>query len=290
MKILIYGAGVIGSLYGALLDKAGFDVSIYARNQRLEALRLVGLLYYWHGKVNKASGIKVIAELKKTDCYDFIFLAVRENQLYKALSELKTVKGDIVTLVNSIGDYCQWEEICGAGRIVPAFPGAGGSIHEDILDASLTPAIVQPTTFGEISGRKTTRTKKLKHILRKAKIPFQEVKDMHLWQICHLAMVVPIADAYYEAKVPETAGNDRYLMRRTAMQLKRNFADVRRKNGALSPAKMNLIRLCPIPVMTGILSGVFNSAFGKKFMYEHSMKAPEEMLELHRQFYEYICN
>ena len=22
---------------------------------------------------------------------------------------------------------------------------------------------------------------------------------MHMWQLCHLAMVVPIADAYYEA-------------------------------------------------------------------------------------------
>ena len=26
---------------------------------------------------------------------------------------------------------------------------------------------------------------------------------MHLWQLCHLAMVVPIADAYYELDDPE---------------------------------------------------------------------------------------
>ena len=26
---------------------------------------------------------------------------------------------------------------------------------------------------------------------------------MHLWQLCHLAMVVPIADAYYESDDPE---------------------------------------------------------------------------------------
>lgn len=29
---------------------------------------------------------------------------------------------------------------------------------------------------------------------------------MHMWQLCHLAMVVPIADAYYEADCPEKAG------------------------------------------------------------------------------------
>ena len=29
MRILIFGAGVIGSLYGALLAEAGYDVSVY---------------------------------------------------------------------------------------------------------------------------------------------------------------------------------------------------------------------------------------------------------------------
>ena len=38
MRILIFGAGVIGSLYGARLAEAGYDVSIYARGRRLESL------------------------------------------------------------------------------------------------------------------------------------------------------------------------------------------------------------------------------------------------------------
>ena len=45
MRILIYGAGVIGSLYAALFAKTGYDVSIYARGKRLEALQTKGLLY-----------------------------------------------------------------------------------------------------------------------------------------------------------------------------------------------------------------------------------------------------
>ena len=38
MRILIYGAGVSGSLYAALLAEAGYDTNIYARGKRLEAL------------------------------------------------------------------------------------------------------------------------------------------------------------------------------------------------------------------------------------------------------------
>ena len=36
-------------------------------------------------------------------------------------------------------------------RILPAFPGASGSINNDgIIDAALTPRMIQPTTFAEI--------------------------------------------------------------------------------------------------------------------------------------------
>ena len=32
----------------------------------------------------------------------------------------------------------------------------------------------------------------------------------------------------------------------------------------------------------------FGSSFGDKFMYQHAMKAPDEMRELHKQFYAYM--
>ena len=54
MRILVFGAGVIGSLYGALLAEAGYDVSVYARGRRLESLTRDGLLYKRKGKIRKA--------------------------------------------------------------------------------------------------------------------------------------------------------------------------------------------------------------------------------------------
>ena len=44
VRILIFGAGVIGSLYGALLAEAGYEVSVYARGRRLESMSQDGLL------------------------------------------------------------------------------------------------------------------------------------------------------------------------------------------------------------------------------------------------------
>lgn len=288
MKLLIYGAGVIGSLYAALFGEAGYNVTVYARGRRLELLESKGLLYLQKGKIKRAD-VKIISKLLDDDIYDFIFLSVRENQLYEAFEELKTNKsGCIVTLVNSIDDYGKWENICGKGRILPAFPGAGGSIKEDVLDADLTPRVVQSTTFAEISGKITDRVKKLSKLMEKSHIPYQVVEDMHKWQLCHLAMVVPIADAYYEAKFPKMAGKELKLMLKTAKRLKRNFHFLKSHIGKLSPNKMYLFLFIPMPILTMALSLIFCSSFGDKFMYQHSVKAPDEMRQLHKQFYTYV--
>ena len=289
MRILIYGAGVIGSLYAALLAEAGYDTSIYARGKRLEVLKNNGLLYKKNQDLIKAE-TKILGEVSNDDIYDFVLLTVRENQLYEALTELKNNKSNtIVTMVNSLDSYRKWEDIVGTGRILPAFPGVGGSINEDgILDASLTPRIIQPTTFAEISGNETKRTKQFSKILRHAHIPYQKVMDMHMWQLCHLALVVPIADAYYEADCPEKAGKEWKIMRKTAGRMKRNFIFLRKQKGKLSPWKMNIFRFVPLPIMALMLAVAFESSFGDKFMYQHAMKAPDEMRELHRQFYAYM--
>lgn len=288
MRLLIYGAGVIGSLYAVLFKEAGYDTTIYARGHRLDILQNQGLLYKKNNKIKKID-IIVLDQLNDDDMYDFIFLTVRENQLYQALIELKSNKSKtIITMVNSLDNYEIWENIVGKGRIMPAFPGAGGTITNGTLDASLTPRFIQPTTFSEISGKKTKRAEQLSQIFKHTHIPFQQVNDMHIWQLCHLGMVVPLADAYYQTEHPESVGQDKVIMKKTARELKDNFKILYDNLHTLSPYKMNIFRILPMPILTYILSQTYKSRFGYTFMYQHAMKAPDEMRELHNQFYSYI--
>lgn len=54
----------------------------------------------------KKVDIKIIDHLQDNDIYDFIFLTVRENQLYQALKELKSNKSKtIITMVNTLDNY-----------------------------------------------------------------------------------------------------------------------------------------------------------------------------------------
>ena len=51
---------------------------------------------------------------------------------------------------------------------------------------------------------------------------------------------------------------------------------------------MNIFRFLPLPFLAIMLVVTFGSSFGDKFIYQHAMKAPDEMRELHKQFYAYI--
>lgn len=288
MRVLIYGAGVIGSLYAALFSEAGVDTSVYARGARLETLRRSGLRYEKNGAVC-AANVCVLDTLHLGDIYDFIFLTVRENQLHEALAQLRENQSPcVVTMVNSIENYDIWEQLCGNGRILPAFPGAGGGFENGVLHAALTPRFIQPTTFGILSSKQEPDAKRLKALFKRAKIPHQQVKDMHAWQLCHLAMVVPIADAYYEADDPANAGADQTVMAYTARALRDNFRALARNGVHLSPAKMQMFRFLPPFLLRPALKITFQSRFGDVFMYRHAVKAPDEMWQLHEQFYAYL--
>lgn len=72
MRILIYGTGVIGSLYAALFKEAGYDTTIYARGHRLDILQNKGLLYKKNNLIKKID-VRVLDQLQDNDGYDFIF-------------------------------------------------------------------------------------------------------------------------------------------------------------------------------------------------------------------------
>ncbi len=287
LRILIYGAGIIGSLYAVKFAEAGHAVSVYARGKRLKELKQSGLRYLEKTEVRTVE-VSVIDTLLNDDIYDFIFLTVRGDQVKAALQELGGNNSQtIVTMVNTIENQKSWEVLCGKGRILPAFPGAGGGWKNDVLDAALTPSLIQPTTFGEFGRAETERTKKLAELFRSCRIPYQIVPDMHAWQISHLGMVVPLADAYYLTAQPELVYKDKKIMQKTAMDIRTNFRKIY-KMGMLSPAKFHLVRLCPLWILTPILTAVFRSRFADIFMYPHAMKAPEEMRQLHKAFYQVV--
>ena len=92
-RILIYGAGAIGSLYAVLFWTAGYDVSVYARGSRQKELKKKGLLYQKKHQVRRAD-VHVMDRLDDDDIYDFIFLTMRGDQA-EAVREMKVLHNEL---------------------------------------------------------------------------------------------------------------------------------------------------------------------------------------------------
>ena len=102
------------------------------------------------------------------------FVTVRYEQIESALKKVKDIQCEnIVTIVNNPNGYDKWESIGGKGRIIPAFPGAGGKIENGILDFKITPRFIQSTTFGELNGKISERIEHLKNIFKNQKFLIQ---------------------------------------------------------------------------------------------------------------------
>ena len=90
MKILVYGAGVLGCNLARNLFHAGKDVTLLARGKWAEEIRRNGLQIRDKFLLRTSvSRIPVVTELKPEEIYDVIFVVLRYTQLDSALDTLR---------------------------------------------------------------------------------------------------------------------------------------------------------------------------------------------------------
>ena len=107
MKFLIAGAGAIGAYIGALMARAGEDVTLFARGPHLRAMQERGV------KVKSVDGDfearpKVIGSLNEAGPVDVIFLGVKAHALPQLAPQLKPLLGEDTTVVSTQNGVPWW--------------------------------------------------------------------------------------------------------------------------------------------------------------------------------------
>jgi 2-dehydropantoate 2-reductase len=284
MKVLVFGAGVIGSLYAVRFSSAGFDVALLARGKRLEALREKGLLYDEKGSVKKAP-IKIINELRDDDIYDYIFVTVRYEQVESALITLeKNQSKNIVTLTNAI-QYSRWIKIIG-DKLIPGFPGAGGDIKEDILYAKIGSKNVQGTIFGEINGEITERVKNLSKVFETAGIPFEIAKNIQAFHITHAAVTMAMKHFYTgNGMVDIQTAKTAKILKSIATDIKNNIRIIENAGIPVTPQKIGMVKKIPEFLFSLAFYIMLNIGFTRDVLFgNHSYNAKNEILLLDSDF------
>jgi len=201
MKILVFGAGVLGSLYAAKLSEAGHDVAVLARGKRLNDIRAHGLvLEDVQTKRRTVVTARVVDLLDPEDRYDLVLVVVRQEQLPGVLPALAASRSTPCVLFfgNNASRSQELTDALGPDRVVLGFPGASGTIGSDSTVRYLL-IKQQSTTIGELSGEHTPRLEEIAGPLRQSGFPTAVSAHMDSWLTTHALFVTAIATAIYVA-------------------------------------------------------------------------------------------
>ena len=101
MKVLIYGAGVIGGQLCHALCACGNDVTVIARGTWAEILRTEGLRIRHYIQRKDTTDRPRVLEAPDEDRYDIVFAVMQYRQMEKILPDLARINSPIVVLTGN---------------------------------------------------------------------------------------------------------------------------------------------------------------------------------------------
>ena len=283
MRILVLGAGVIGSVYAGKLLEAGHEVVLLARGSRLADLQSHGLLLEdAESRIRIAQPVVVLSELASDDHFDLVLVPVRSEQLVSTLAVLTAMTdGSDVLFFGNTGDHGAELAAALGERALFGFPAAGGTRDGPTIKYVLIRQ--QKTMLGEPDGTTTSRIRRLQHVLDGTGFPTLISADIHAWLLGHAAFVVPIAFALYRAGIdaPRLAA-DPATMRLMVLATREAFSALRATGNEEIPTNLRALYRLPTVLVIAYWRRVLNGPRGELWFGAHSRAAPEEMHTLAR--------
>ncbi|HZU29631.1 MAG TPA: 2-dehydropantoate 2-reductase, partial [Candidatus Angelobacter sp.] len=107
MKFLIVGAGAVGAYMGALMSRAGYDVTMHARGPHLKAMQEKGVRVI-SSDDDFVAHPRLVADLKDAGQMDVVFLCVKAHGLPPLVGQLAPVLGPDTTVVSTQNGIPWW--------------------------------------------------------------------------------------------------------------------------------------------------------------------------------------
>jgi 2-dehydropantoate 2-reductase len=279
-RVLVVGAGLIGTVYAGRLAAAGHEVAILARGSRLDDLRRAGLrLRLWDGPEQRPD-VAISSELPAGQV-DLVIIAVRREQAMAAADQVAQVSaGTVMLFGNFAGMTGDLAAALGAQTVVAGFPGVGGSIDGDAATYLLIKQ--QPTIAGTIRGGVAGPVESIAGALREAGLPTNVERDVEGWLASHAALVVPMAAAITGAGGSASALAGRGDLLRLMVRATRKTYQAQRRCGALvvnSNLRL-LYLLMPEGFAIRYWSRALRGEFGELAFAAHTRHARAEMAML----------
>ena len=278
MNILVVGAGVIGTVYGAHLGAANHRISVLAHGERTAAIAVRGL----HAR-DIASGIEtqtsaaVVTSAADLDV-DVVLVTLRRDHLHGAAAALAGVTPHalVVFMGNNPAGRSGLPSAPGA-QVALGFPGVGGTMRDDVVTYH---TIAQQPTAIEASD--SPRLAAVADTLTSRGLPVQRVSDMDGWLAYHAVFVAAISAGLYRCGTdPGRLADDRATLKLTCAAITEGFRALHAGRVRGCPRNLAVLHnrwLTPVAIR--YWARVMRSPMGESAFAAHARHAEPEMRRL----------
>lgn len=251
-RILIVGAGVLGTVYGAKLALAGHNVTIVELSPKRRAeIHEHGLVIQpLAGGRFETARVPILEHLPSDADFDLAVAIVRKTHMPGVLASLAPTKiGTLLFMVSNAHGAAIFTDAVGS-RAVVGFPGAGGTKSREVVRYAIPPKFMQQTMLSESDGARTPRIESIADLFASAGFSPNITHDLDAWLKSHEAFVASTANAIY------VAGGDGKLLKRDKAVLRLNIAAIREVYATLdslripvTPTWFRLWQKLPSPII-----------------------------------------
>jgi 2-dehydropantoate 2-reductase len=281
VKVLIIGAGVIGTVYGAHVGAAGHAVDVLSHPPRTGQIAAGGLAAR---DVRDGSGAVTSARVVSSagaDRYDLVLVAVRSDQLVRACGQLAPLDGSPMVLFfgNNPGGQSALPALP-AGVVRLGFPGVGGVLRDGAADYVLIRQ--QPTA---LEAGPDPRLAEFAQALRSRGFAVQRVAGMDGWLAYHAAFVACVAAALFRCGTdPARLAGDRETLTLMCAAVTEAFAALRQAGVTGLPRNLAVLQSPPLKaVAVRYWARTMRSPDGELYFAAHTRHAQAEMRALGNQ-------
>jgi 2-dehydropantoate 2-reductase len=278
MKVLLVGAGVIGTVYGAHLAADGHQVSVLAHGARTAEVARDGL-----AATDLATGVRTTAPVQVLDqpgtaVFDLVLISVRADQLAVAAASLRGLAGSPALLFfgnNPAGHAALPGHLPGPVHL--GFPGIGGTM--DGGAAGYVRIAQQPTTL-ELGGPAAVAD--FESAMTRRGFAVTRTASMDGWLAYHAVFVGSIAAALLrcQGSAPALAA-DRATLTLMCRSVEEGFAALSRLGVPGLPGNLRLLHRPVLrPVAVRYWAHVMRSSMGERCFAAHTRHAAPEMRSL----------
>jgi 2-dehydropantoate 2-reductase len=184
VKIAILGPGAIGSTFALHLARAGHDVTVIARGQRLAFLQGENAIV---ADDDARTPVIVRAELDLLEPWDLVLVTVLASQVEPLLPALeRSAAKHVMFMFNTFEPLARLRGVVGPSRFAFGFPAIVAQLEHGKLRSQVVPRIF---SFFQIT---TVSEPRWAEVFSRAGIPTRTHPDMESWLRTHAALMVPL--------------------------------------------------------------------------------------------------